>query len=178
MKAFLLTLITLLVTTSLYGQSWVTDETITEAISSHSGFDDHDEVVIIEFYAEFNKQNAFKDREKLSGVTYYMCDIAKAPQSKKQYKVRMAPTILVFLDGSVVLQYKAGLDLECPVTLAELEKSIAEVQKNPNIKINNTCEKCGKAMTYYAGTKEDGPYLFCHNCSKIIFIYQIEVNSR
>lgn len=129
MKAFLLTLITLLVTTSLYGQSWVTDETITEAISSHSGFDDHDEVVIIEFYAEFNKQNAFKDREKLSGVTYYMCDIAKAPQSKKQYKVRMAPTILVFLDGSVVLQYKAGLDLECPVTLAELEKSIAEVQK-------------------------------------------------
>jgi len=58
-----------------------------------------------------------------------MCDIAKAPQSKKQYKVRMAPTILVFLDGSVVLQYKAGLDLECPVTLAELEKSIAEVQK-------------------------------------------------
>jgi len=129
MKTFLLTLITLLVTTSLYGQSWVTDETINEAISSHSGFDDHDEVVIIEFYAEFNKQNAFKDREKLSGVTYYMCDIAKAPQSKKQYKVRMAPTILVFLDGSVVLQYKAGLDLECPVTLAELEKSIAEVQK-------------------------------------------------
>lgn len=26
-------------------------------------------------------------------------------------------------------------------------------------------------MTYYAGTKEDGPFLYCHNCSNIVFIY-------
>ena len=58
-----------------------------------------------------------------------MCDIADSPKIKKQYRVRMAPTLIVFLDGAVIKQYKAGLDLECPVTLPELRASIAQVQK-------------------------------------------------
>ena len=125
----LLTTIFILLTLQSYSQEWIDDKTFNDAISSHSGFDAHDEIIIVEFYAEFNKDNAFKDREKLEGVTYYMCNIADSPNIKKQYRVRMAPTLIVFLDGAVIKQYKAGLDLECPVTLPELRASIAEVQK-------------------------------------------------
>ena len=32
------------------------------------------------------------------------------------------------------------------------------------------CNKCGKAMTYYGGTKEDGPFFYCDRCDKVIFI--------
>jgi hypothetical protein len=39
----------------------------------------------------------------------------------------MVPTIIVFLDGSKELEYKAGLDLICPVTLAELNKDIEDL---------------------------------------------------
>lgn len=118
-----------LLSTGSYGQQWVDDDTINSAIASQSGFDDSNKIVVIEFYADFNKDNSFKDRNKLTDVTYYLCDIAKSPKSKKQYRIRMAPTIIIFMQGVQSLQYKAGLDLKCPVTLEKIKKDIAEVKK-------------------------------------------------
>ena len=40
----------------------------------------------------------------------------------------MVPTILVFKDGYKELEYKAGLDLECPVSLEELSSDIEELK--------------------------------------------------
>ena len=42
----------------------------------------------------------------------------------------MAPTLIVFLDGTKEDDFKAGLDLECPVTLEELQESIDEAKKS------------------------------------------------
>ena len=50
--------------------------------------------------------------------------------NKKKYRIRMAPTLLVFLDGTKEDDFKAGLDLECPVTLEELQESIDEAKKS------------------------------------------------
>jgi len=41
----------------------------------------------------------------------------------------MAPTLIVFLDGSKEDDFKAGLDLECPVDLNELQESINDAKK-------------------------------------------------
>ena len=38
------------------------------------------------------------------------------------------PTIIVFKDGIKEEMYKAGLDLECPVTLDELQEHIDEIK--------------------------------------------------
>lgn len=40
----------------------------------------------------------------------------------------MAPTILIFKDGILEESFKAGLDLECPVNLEELQKTIDEIK--------------------------------------------------
>ena len=58
----------------------------------------------------------------------YRVDIAKAPKAKKEYRVRMAPTLIVFKDGIAEESFKAGLDLECPVDLGELQEAIEEVK--------------------------------------------------
>ena len=115
---------------TLYSQNWVTDKDIHSKISSQSQFDDGHYIVVIEFWAEFNKDNAFKDWKKLQGVQYYRCDVAKSPESKKEFRIRMAPTIIIFVDGVKEETFKAGLDLLCPVELPELNKAIQQAQKS------------------------------------------------
>ena len=41
----------------------------------------------------------------------------------------MAPTIIIFKDGVAEESFKAGLDLECPVDLIELQDAIKEVRE-------------------------------------------------
>ena len=129
MKKFLI-LLMLICSVSGYSQNWVTDSVIHSKISSQSQFNDGHSIVIIEFWAEFNKDNAFKDWQKLKGVEYYRCDISKSPESKKEFRIRMAPTIIIFVDGIKEEVFKAGLDLLCPVELPELNEAIQQAQKS------------------------------------------------
>jgi len=126
---YLLTLVLLLVGTQAAAQEWVDDDGFENAVSGKNAFGEDYDIVVIEFYAEFNKDNAFSDWEKLEGVKYYRCNIADSPSAKKKYKVRMAPTIFVFKEGFKEHTYKAGLDLECPVSLDELQSDIDELSK-------------------------------------------------
>ena len=70
-----------------------------------------DRTVVVEFWAKFNEANCFGDWDKLEDVVYYRVDIAKAPKAKKKYKVRMAPTLIIFKGGVKETVFKAGLDL-------------------------------------------------------------------
>ena len=122
-------IILFLFSTQLFSQQWIDDSNFDEKIHKNDRFDDDETVItIIEFWVEFNKANAFSDWDKLDGVEYFRVDISKAPQAKKDYRVRMAPTIIIFKNGSKEEMFKASLDLECPVTLKELQEAIDEVK--------------------------------------------------
>ena len=110
-------------------QEFIDDSNFDDKINEQSAFgDDESTIVVIEFWAKFNEANAFADWNKLEGVKYYRVDIGAAPAAKKEYRVRMAPTIIIFKDGINEESFKAGLDLECPVTLDELMEAIEEVK--------------------------------------------------
>ena len=112
-----------------YSQEYIDDSNFDDKINEQSAFgDDETNIVVVEFWAKFNEANAFTDWNKVEGVKYYRVDIAKAPSAKKEYRVRMAPTIIIFKDGINEESFKAGLDLECPVTLDELIEAIEEVK--------------------------------------------------
>ena len=114
---------------SLFSQDWADDSTLDDILNSKSAFgDDESQIVVIEFWAKFNEVNAFPDWDKVDGVKYYRVDIAKAPKAKKEYRVRMSPTLIIFKDGIAEESFKAGLDLECPVDLEELQEAIEEVK--------------------------------------------------
>ena len=114
---------------SLYSQDWADDSSLDDILNSKSAFgDDESKIVVVEFWAKFNEANAFPDWDKLEGVDYYRVDIGKAPKAKKEYRVRMAPTLIIFKDGVAEESFKAGLDLECPVDLEELQEAIEEVK--------------------------------------------------
>ena len=125
----LLIFIILLFSTQVFSQQWIDDSVFDEKIHKNDAFGDDETIItIIEFWVEFNKANAFPDWDKLDGVEYFLVDISKAPLAKKDYRVRMAPTIIIFKNGIKEEVFKASLDLECPVDLKELQETIEEIK--------------------------------------------------
>ena len=109
---------------------WLEDNEFENKINEKQAFgDDNTKPVIVEFWAKFNEANCFAEWEQLEDAIYYRVDIAKAPGAKKKYKVRMAPTIILFKDGIKEIVWKAGLDLELPTNLEEIQEAINEVNQ-------------------------------------------------
>ena len=107
---------------------WIDDSNFEDVINSHNAFGDDDKKpIVVEFWAKFNEVNCFADWDKLEDVLYYRVDISKAPLAKKKYKVRMAPTIIIFKDGFKEEVFKAGLDLVLPADLTDIQDAINEV---------------------------------------------------
>ena len=112
-----------------FSQTWADDSSLEEILNSKSAFgDDETSIVVVEFWAKFNEANAFPDWDKLQDVQYVRVDIGKAAKAKKEFRIRMAPTLIIFKDGIAEERFKAGLDLECPVDLVELQEAIEEVK--------------------------------------------------
>ena len=112
-----------------FSQEWADDNKLDEILNSTNAFGDYETtIVVIEFWAKFNEANAFPDWDKLQDVQYFRVDIGKAAKAKKEHRVRMAPTIIIFKNGVAEESFKAGLDLECPVDLGELQEAIEEVK--------------------------------------------------
>ena len=133
MKNLIILLLFIITTNVAVAQDYIRGVDLVRVINSiektNNFGDDEFSIVIVEIWADFNKANAFKDWETLKGIThYYRCDIASAPELKKKYRIRMAPTLLVFRNGVLEESYKAGLDLTCPVTLTELQTTIDELK--------------------------------------------------
>ena len=111
-------------------QYWISDNDFENKINEKQAFgDDNNLPVVVEFWAKFNEANCFAEWDKLENAIYYRVNIAEAPQAKKKYRVRMAPTIILFKDGIKETVWKAGLDLELPTTIKEIQESINEVNK-------------------------------------------------
>ena len=109
---------------------WITDDDFENVINTNVAFgDDETKPVIIEFWAKFNEANCFAEWKELKDVIYYRVDISKAPEAKKKYRVRMAPTLIIFKNGIKEKVFKAGLDLVLPASLKEIQESINEVNK-------------------------------------------------
>ena len=123
-----LNIILLLISFNVSAQEWITDNNFDNKINERQAFgDDQTKPVIVEFYAKFNDANKFDQWQELKDVIYYRADIAACPAAKKKYKVRMAPTLIIFKDGIKETVFKAGLDLMLPADLNEIQKAVDEV---------------------------------------------------
>jgi thiol-disulfide isomerase/thioredoxin len=129
MKNFIL----ILFTTFCFSQSdvpekyWLNDDTFDEVVIG-SAFDDNEgDTILVEFWAEFNAENCFAEWDQIKNAKYYRINIADSPKTKKQYRVRMAPTLIIFKNGSKQNVFKAGLDLLLPTDLKEVQETINEI---------------------------------------------------
>ena len=129
MKQLFISVLIILISFQSYGQEFIDDSKFETKINEkHSFGDDEQNIVVVEFWAKFNEANAFADWDKVKGVKYFRIDVATSPLMKKKYRIRMAPTIILFNKGIKEDTWKAGLGLECPVDLDELQEAVEEVK--------------------------------------------------
>ena len=129
MRKIFISLILLLINFNSFGQEFITDDNFENKINEKHAFGDDDQnIVVVEFWAKFNEVNAFTEWDKVKGVKYFRIDVGTSPVMKKKYRIRMAPTIILFNKGIKEDTWKAGLDLECPVDLSELQEAVEEVK--------------------------------------------------
>ena len=112
---------------------WLDDSNYEEIVNGNSAFgDDDSKVIVVEYWAKFNEENCYehwKDLANRPDVDYYRVDISKAPLAKKKYRVRMAPTMFIITRDNLI-KFKAGLDLEFPVSVEEVNEAIEEAQNS------------------------------------------------
>ena len=126
-------LILLLFTSNVFAQQnvpdkyWITDDNFETSISGKDAFGDDNPVVVVEFWAKFNEKNCFADWDKIENAKYFRVDISQAPNAKKKYKIRMAPTLIIFKEGIKETVFKAGLDLMLKESTADIQSAIDEV---------------------------------------------------
>ncbi|MDA9111941.1 hypothetical protein N9J42_00490 [bacterium] len=126
----LLTILLAVFSISSYSQTVIDDSNFEEVINGRSAFeDDGATLVVVEFYAEFNKDNAFQHWAKLKGVKYYLCDIAKSPKAKKNHKVRTVPHLIIFKEGYDEIHFKAGLDFTLSEDLEDIQEAIDKLNE-------------------------------------------------
>ena len=128
-----ITLLLILLTNTIFAQVdvpakyWIEDSNFEEKINEHHAFGDDGKLpIVVEFWASFNSANCFAEWDKIENAVYYRIDIAKAPNVKKEYRIRMAPTIILFKGGIKEEIWKAGLDLLLPTDLNEIQEAIDE----------------------------------------------------
>ena len=110
-------------------EHWINDNNFEEKIHVKYAFgEDETSIVVVEFWVKFNEKNCFNQWDKLKGITYHRVDIALAPIAKKKYRIRMAPTLLIFVDGIKTDVFKAGLDLVLKEDLSDIQNSIDEAK--------------------------------------------------
>ena len=124
----------------LFGQQdvpskyWLDDSNYEDVINGKSAFgDDENKVIVVEYWAKFNEANCYPYWKELADnpdIDYYRVNIANAPVATKKYRVRMAPTIFIILDGIIETKFKAGLDLKFPADKSEVEEAIKEAQSS------------------------------------------------
>ena len=131
---FIITLLLTLITNIIFAQVdvpakyWIEDSNFEEKINENHTFGDDDKLpVVVEFWASFNAANCFADWDKIKNAIYYRVDISKAPNAKKEYRIRMAPTIILFKGGVKEDMWKAGLDLMLPASLNDIQEAVDEV---------------------------------------------------
>jgi len=83
-----------------------------------------EDIVVIEFYADWNKENMV-DLSKFKDVKTYIIDIENCPNMVAEYKILSVPTVIVFYNKEVVHKYEA--DLTFQLCIKEAKKQVEEL---------------------------------------------------
>ena len=100
-----------------------------QVINNSVPFDDSpNAIVIIEFWSDWNKDNAFNDWEKLTGAKYYRVNLdLLSEEIVKEYNVHILPYIIIFNDGFAEQEYKGDLSFTLKESVENIQKRIDEL---------------------------------------------------
>tara|TARA_R100000655_G_scaffold3833_2_gene12718 strand:+ start:654 stop:1061 length:408 start_codon:yes stop_codon:yes gene_type:complete len=106
----------LLNSVSLYSQDFISAKSFDKKISN--------DIVVIEFWAEWNDKNKFEDLSKLNECQKYRVDINENESLKDKYNIMALPTVIIFNDGKQEKRFNANISFELNATKKDIQNII------------------------------------------------------
>tara|TARA_R100000231_G_scaffold82325_1_gene62940 strand:- start:1070 stop:1438 length:369 start_codon:yes stop_codon:yes gene_type:complete len=103
MNTKIILLILLLLSLFSFSQVEINESNFNEKLS--------EDIVVVEFYAEWNKSN-MTDLSDFKDVKTYLVNIEHCPGLTKKYKILSVPTLIIFNNKEIVEKYEADLTFQ------------------------------------------------------------------
>jgi len=87
-------------------------------------------IVVVEYWAEWNKSNKFKELIELKDCTIYRACIAKCTNAVKEYNVKAIPTVIIYDNGEEVSRFTPNIMLQLEANKKEVQSTIDEIVLN------------------------------------------------
>ena len=127
MKKLFFFILIFFVTTTIHAQDWVTDNNFDKVISGQSGFGDSEDIIVIEFWAEFNDKNKWMELSNIKQCGVYRTCIVANKDLADKYNVKVLPTIIVFNNREEVCRWEGNLMFELNLNKKEVQTIIDSI---------------------------------------------------
>tara|TARA_R110002020_G_scaffold17225_7_gene60799 strand:- start:324 stop:722 length:399 start_codon:yes stop_codon:yes gene_type:complete len=101
---------------SAFGQSFVSNEGFVNKIAK--------DIVVVEFWVEWNSSNEFSDINKLKDCDVYRVDIGKDSKLQQIHNVSAVPTLIIFENGNEKERFKPNIMFQLDVDKKTIQHSI------------------------------------------------------
>ena len=86
-----------------------------------------DGVCVVEFNADFNKQNSVPWIENISECNAVRVNISEEPEMQMEHKIVVVPTIIVFNEGEEIERFQANIMMTMEATEEEVQEVVDEI---------------------------------------------------
>ena len=87
-------------------------------------------IVVVEYWAEWNNANKFKELKDLKDCTVYRACIAKCTDAASKYNIKAIPTVIIYDNGEEVARFSPNIMLQLEATGKEVQSAIDEIVLN------------------------------------------------
>ena len=84
-------------------------------------------ILVVEFYADWNKHNSCKYLNELKECKTLIIDIEKNKDIKEKYNVEVLPTLIVFNNSQEICRFKGNLLFQLNVKKKEVQAKIDSI---------------------------------------------------
>ena len=87
-------------------------------------------IVVVEYWAEWNNANKFKELKDLKDCTVYRACIAKCTDAASKYNIKAIPTVIIYDNGEEVARFSPNIMLQLEATGKDVQSTIDEIVLN------------------------------------------------
>ena len=84
-------------------------------------------IVVVEYWAEWNNANKFKELNKLKDCTVYRACISSCNDAAAKYNIKAIPTVIIYDNGEEVARFNPNIMLQLEATKKDVQSAIDEI---------------------------------------------------
>ena len=87
-------------------------------------------IVVVEYWAEWNNANKFKELKDLKDCTVYRACISSCNDAAAKYNIKAIPTVIIYDNGEEIKRFSPNIMLQLEANRKDVQSAIDEIVLN------------------------------------------------